>query len=798
MRNLLLFVCLVLIIGFASAASPDVMFRYNANHSGDYSPVAGTTTTSVSQLWNLSIGYTGAALDSSPVISNGVVYIGSADKNLYAVNATTGALLWKNLTGGSIASSPAVSNGIVYFGSTDTNVYALDASTGAQVWTYNAVNYIYSSPTIANNTVYIPTITTLYKLNAATGALLQSKSIGTNVYSTPAITNDFVYVGSSTPAFYGIDVSDLGWHYGFYPPNNVISSPSVVNDIIYFGSGRHVYALNASDNMVPIWDFNDTYETAFYSTSPAVANGIVYVAGNGNNILRALNASTGAYVWNYTASAAVYTPSVANGIVYFGCNDNNIYALNASTGAPYWTFPTGGFVNDAPSIANGVLYVASQDGKLYALDLSGAAPVPSVTNVSPSSGLTTGGDMVTITGTGFTGATAITFGGTSAGPPSSISDTTIMVTTPAHAAGTVDVTVTTIRGTSATGSADRFTYTSVPLPSAGFVGTPLSGLAPLTVTFNDTSTGAGIISWNWTFGDGSAENSTMQNPIHTYLNNGSYSVTLNVTNTSGSNNLTKSNYILVGSLTRTGVFRGLGSWYLDMNNNGTWDGNSIDKEFYWGKIPGDIPVTGDWTGDGITETGIFRGLGYWYLDMNNNGTWDGNSIDKEFYWGKTPGDIPVTGDWNGDRITETGIFRGLGYWYLDMNNNGTWDGNSIDKEFYWGKTTGDIPVTGDWTGDGITETGIFRPGTGFYLDMNNNGTWDSTPTDKVFYWVTQPGDIPITGDWTGDGITKIGVFRPGTGFYLDMNNNGQYDGPSTDIFLPWGLQLGDKPITGKW
>lgn len=57
---------------------------------------------------------------------------------------------------------------------------------------------------------------------------------------------------------------------------------------------------------------------------------------------------------------------------------------------------------------------------------------------------------------------------------------------------------------------------------------------------------------------------------------------------------------------------------------------------------------------------------------------------------------------------------------------------------------------------------------------------------------------PVVGSWNGDGITKIGVFRPGTGFYLDMNNNGQYDGPSTDKFLPWGLQFGDKPITGRW
>jgi hypothetical protein len=57
---------------------------------------------------------------------------------------------------------------------------------------------------------------------------------------------------------------------------------------------------------------------------------------------------------------------------------------------------------------------------------------------------------------------------------------------------------------------------------------------------------------------------------------------------------------------------------------------------------------------------------------------------------------------------------------------------------------------------------------------------------------------PVVGDWNGDGITKTGVFRPEAGFNLDINNNGQYDAPSTDKFLSWGLQLGDKPITGRW
>jgi PGF-pre-PGF domain-containing protein len=77
---------------------------------------------------------------------------------------------------------------------------------------------------------------------------------------------------------------------------------------------------------------------------------------------------------------------------------------------------------------------------------------------------------------------------------------------------------------------------------AGFTGTPASGTAPLTVQFTDQSTGSPT-SWNWSFGDGSY--STARNPPHTYSVNGTYTVSLNVTNAAGSNSATRVNYITV-------------------------------------------------------------------------------------------------------------------------------------------------------------------------------------------------------------------------------------------------------------
>ncbi|MBI2764948.1 MAG: IPT/TIG domain-containing protein [Chloroflexi bacterium] len=93
-----------------------------------------------------------------------------------------------------------------------------------------------------------------------------------------------------------------------------------------------------------------------------------------------------------------------------------------------------------------------------------AAPVPVVTEVSPNSGSTAGGTAVTITGTGFIGATAVKFGGVPATAFTVNSATSISATSPDHAVGVVDVQVTTVGGTSATSAADRFTYTAAPVP----------------------------------------------------------------------------------------------------------------------------------------------------------------------------------------------------------------------------------------------------------------------------------------------------------------------------------------------
>jgi hypothetical protein len=252
-----------------------------------------------------------------------------------------------------------------------------------------------------------------------------------------------------------------------------------------------------------------------------------------------------------------------------------------------------------------------------------------------------------------------------------------------------------------------------------------------------------------------------------------------------------------GLNSKIGVFRNsTHMFYLDYNGNGVWEGTGIDRGYNFG-LTGDLPVSGDWNNDGRTAIGIFRPSTHQFaLDYNENGVWEAGT-DRLYNFGLT-GDSPVSGDWNEDGISEIGVFRPSTHsFYLDYNGNGVWNGVGTDRIYNFG-ITGDLPVSGDWNEDGISKIGVFRPSThSFYLDYNGNGVWEGTGTDRAYNFGLT-GDSPVSGDWNGDGISAIGVFRPSThSFYLDYNENGAWNGAGTDKIYNFGL-TGDSPVSGIW
>ncbi len=343
--------------------------RDNMQRWNPYETVLGVGNVAGLQLkWKEYIGQFDFWIQSSPAVVNGVLYVGSGDGDVYALNTSNGAAIWKYATGVEVESSPAVANGVVYVGSDGGYVYALTASTGALIWKYATGSSVESSPAVANGMVYVGSDDSyVYALNASTGDLVWKYATEGQVFvCSPAVANGVVYAGSFGDAnVYALNAGTGALIWKYATGNGVESSPAVANGVVYFGSDDYnVYALNASTG-VKLWSY---FTGHGMRAAPAVANGVAYFSSDVGTVY-ALNASTGAVLWDSDVDAAEHSsPAVANGVLYISTSAGDILALNANTGALLWDYAAGngtGFIENggpsSPTIVDGVVYIRAGD-----------------------------------------------------------------------------------------------------------------------------------------------------------------------------------------------------------------------------------------------------------------------------------------------------------------------------------------------------------------------------------------------------------------------------------------------------
>lgn len=230
-----------------------------------------------------------------------------------------------------------------------------------------------------------------------------------------------------------------------------------------------------------------------------------------------------------------------------------------------------------------------------------------------------------------------------------------------------------------------------------------------------------------------------------------------------------------------GVFRASSNQFLLRNSNSAGPADLIKA--FGGS--GDLPIAGDWNGDGIGDFGFFRpSTGQFFLRTNI--LLFAQTIIISF---GLNGDLPVAGDWDGDGIDNIGVFRpSTGEWFLSAGPNSN-SPQQLDANFFFGQA-GDLPIAGDFDGDGTDGVGVFRPSTGQFFLNNEKQNFVANVTLNF----GANGDLPVAGDWNGDSSDGVGVFRPSTGeFFLNNNNISNV----ADFIFVFG-QNGDLPIAGNW
>ena len=156
--------------------------------------------------------------------------------------------------------------------------------------------------------------------------------------------------------------------------------------------------------------------------------------------------------------------------------------------------------------------------------------------------------------------------------------------------------------------------------------------------------------------------------------------------------------------------------------------------------------------------------------------------DISFFFGN-PGDVPIVGDFNGDGCDTVSVYRPAESRVFVINALGD-DGGGLgaaDFSYLFGDV-GDVPFVGDFDGDGIDTVGLHRESTGFVYFTNTLATGNA---DLSFFF-GNPGDQILAGDWDGDGDDTVGVYRPSTGrLYVNLENtNGAAD---------WSGYIGSYP-----
>ncbi|HVK59817.1 MAG TPA: PQQ-binding-like beta-propeller repeat protein, partial [Candidatus Kapabacteria bacterium] len=331
---------------------------------------------------------TGGPVKSSAAIFDGKVYIGSDDKQVHCIDLKTGQAVWTFSTQGEIESSPLVLDGlvfkttaegrrygpVVYVGSSDGHLYALDAEKGNSIWKFQTEDKILGAP----NWVSAPDGKSawvlagsydyrLYCFDALTGKTNWTYETGNYINGTPAVADGKTVFGGCDALLHVISLKDGQKIKEVDAGAYIAGSGAYEGSKFFVGHYENEFLCADLEKGLIDWKFKDR---AFpYFSSPALTSDRVIFGGRDKK-MHCVKRADGEELWSFSTRGKVDSSPVVAGekgkeLVVVGSEDGNLYLVNAADGKEVWKYEIGQAITSSPAVVNGFVVVGSEDGNVY-------------------------------------------------------------------------------------------------------------------------------------------------------------------------------------------------------------------------------------------------------------------------------------------------------------------------------------------------------------------------------------------------------------------------------------------------
>jgi outer membrane protein assembly factor BamB len=352
--------------GTPTESATEVVSERGARTDTDAPSDAADTEIRLSLAWEKTYSQ---PVTSTPLVAGRRVVFGGRDKNLYALDAVDGSVLWRYRAADGIGASPTASGNNIIAADYNGNVFAVGVDDGQRRWNRKLPGKVVSTPCLGEGELLVGCFDgKAYALSVETGRVLWKVATGAKIRASAAFGGGSFFVPSYDGKLYAVTPGSgaVRWTYSLGGP--VSSSPAADSArVVVGGVDGNVYAVDARSGR-PLWKFTSG---AAVKSFLSIAEGKVF-AGSNDRSLWCLDADSGSVLWKFeTRGIVLGRPALFEDYVVFSSYDGYVYCLNADNGEEVGRFKTNGPVFSSPAIGAGNVYFGNNRGKFYCLKLRG-------------------------------------------------------------------------------------------------------------------------------------------------------------------------------------------------------------------------------------------------------------------------------------------------------------------------------------------------------------------------------------------------------------------------------------------